>query len=67
MIQYDFFRQTDPFDDIKADIADNKDSIRRTQRRFFAQNKELVGLITKQQKEIDELNNRITRLTNERK
>lgn len=63
MIQYDFFEKPNPLAEIEAKIEENKDSIRRTQRRFFAENKELVTLIIKQKKEIDELNNRITRLT----
>ena len=67
MIQYDFFTAPDPMTDIKAAIDDNKDSIRRTQKRFFAQNKELVDMLIKQQREIDDLHNRITRMTHERK
>ena len=63
MIQYDFFEKPNPLAEIEAKIEENKDSIRRTQRRFFAENKELVTLLIKQQKQIDELNNRITRLT----
>lgn len=61
--QYDFFDPIDPLENIKSSQKEIKESLRKTQRRFFAQNKELMTIIIKQQKEIDNLNNRITNLT----
>jgi len=62
-LQFDFFQQLDPMADVKADLSETREKLRKTQRKFFAQNKELVKILLKQQEEIDELNNRITRLT----
>ena len=62
MIQYDFFEAFDPNKERDAKIEDMNERLKRTQRRFFAENKELVKLIVQQQKQIDELNNRISRL-----
>jgi hypothetical protein len=61
-IQYDLFEDYNELTEIKDSVASNKDSIRRTQKKFFAQNKELMKIIVKQQKEIDDLNNRISKL-----
>lgn len=62
MIQYDFFQAHDPFFEFREEQEIQKDALRRTQKRFFAQNNELMKLIIKQQKEIEELSKRIERL-----
>jgi predicted RNase H-like nuclease (RuvC/YqgF family) len=65
-VQYDLFREYDQFHEINSRLDDQKDSIRRTQKRFFAQNKELMTLIIQQNKEIEALNNRLNNIVKEK-
>lgn len=61
-LQYDLFEEYDEHAGIKSDMADMKDSLRRTQKRFFAENKELMTIILSQNKEIEAINKRLNNL-----
>jgi len=66
-IQYDMFQEFDENAGIKSDMADIKDSLRRTQKRFFAENSEMIKIILAQNKEIEGLNKRLNNLLMEKK
>lgn len=62
MIQYDLFTDETLIDEKQIAIDNLNDRVRRTQKRFFAQNKEIVNMYISQQKEIDELKKRLDHL-----
>ena len=64
--QYDMFQEFDEHTEINAALAEQKDSIRRTQRRFFAENKQIMKLILDQNKQIESLQNRLNNLVKEK-
>lgn len=66
-LQYDLFSEYDEDAWIKADLDALKDSLRRTQKRFFAENGEMMKLILYQNKQIEGLNNRLNNLLRETK
>jgi hypothetical protein len=65
MIQYDLFTDETLIDEKQIAIDNLNDRVRRTQKRFFAQNKEIVNMYISQQKEIDELKKRLDHLLKE--
>lgn len=61
-VQYDMFQEFDELAEVNARIDEQKDSIRRTQRKFFAQNKELMTMVLAQHKQIEALEKRLNSL-----
>lgn len=65
-IQFDFFEPLTEKEVQDHKIDAIKDALRRTQKRFFAQNKELMTIIIRQSKEIEGLQKRMERLIKEK-
>lgn len=61
-LQYDMFEVYDPQKEVLHRLDEQDDCIRRTQKRLFAQQHEMMKLIIQQAKVIEELENRLNRL-----
>ena len=64
--QYDLFQEPDEHAEINARLDKQKDSLRRTQKRFFGENKEMMKIILDMNKQIEGINTRLNNLISER-